>query len=185
MDGSFGRSGLSAAIFDPDAIMRVVREKARSYSPATTATLRHFGSVCRNVANVAEGDSAKADADCRNVAIVATRPGFIGDLEFETAVQERAGMAAGRVPTIYLDTWARLNCQKPTGASESEWRLALADGGLLLDCWGEDAAALGWTPGALFDAASGLAWRLGGARVEALGPDHVRLSDGRSFVSGG
>ena len=102
--------------------------------------------------------------------------------EAEVAVQERAGLAAGRVPAIYLDTWARLNCQKPFRVSEAEWRLALNDGGLFLDGWGEDAVALGWTPGALFDVASGLVWRLGGVRVGALGADHARLNDGRTIV---
>ncbi len=105
--------------------------------------------------------------------------------EAEVAVQERAGLAAGRVPAIYLDTWSRLNCQKPFRVSEAEWRLALDDGGLFLDGWGEDAAALGWTPGALFDVARGLVWRLSGGRVDALGADHARLNDGRTIVQEG
>jgi hypothetical protein len=85
-------------------------------------------------------------------------------------------MAADSVPALYLDAWARLQCQKPTRVSDVDWRLALHDGGLFLDAWGEEAAALGWTPGALFDVASGLVWRLAGERVEALGPDHAGQS---------
>ena len=29
-------------------------------------------------------------------------------------IEERAGLAADRVPARYLDTWARLQCQLPT-----------------------------------------------------------------------
>lgn len=111
---------------------------------------------------------------------------FCGD---EAAVQERAGMAADRVPALYLDTWARLNCQKPERVSGAEWRLALDDGGRFLDGWGLIAAELQWSAGDLFDVphgsrSGGLVWRLGGVRVEALGPDHARLGDGREVMRG-
>ena len=66
--------------------------------------------------------------------------------------------------------------------TEADWRLALDDGGLFFDRWGADAAALGWTAGELLDVTAGLVWRLGGERVEALGPDHVRLGDGRTIL---
>src|SRR5437763_13391306 len=66
--------------------------------------------------------------------------------EAEAAVEERAGMAADSVSAIYLDAWARLNCQKPFRVSDAEWRLALNDGGRFLDAWGHDAAALGGRP---------------------------------------
>jgi hypothetical protein len=97
------------------------------------------------------------------------------------AIEERAGLAADRVPPVYLDAWARLNCQKPACASDAEWRLALDDSGRFLDAWGEMAAEAGWTSENLFSAASGLLWRLEGAPVEAIGADHVRLSDGRTI----
>jgi hypothetical protein len=104
-------------------------------------------------------------------------------------IDERAGIASDSVPALYLDTWARLNCQKPASVSEAEWRLALDDGGRFLDAWGEDAAALGWTPDELFDVPregrpGGLVWRLAGERVEALGADHVRLGNGRRIMRG-
>ena len=51
----------------------------------------------------------------------------------EAEIEERAGLAADRAPAVYLDAWARLNCQKPFDVSEAEWRLALNDGGLFLD----------------------------------------------------
>ena len=63
--------------------------------------------------------------------------------------------------------------------SEAEWRLALDDGGRFLDGWGYAVADTGWTPGELFDVTAGLIWRLAGERVEAIGRDHARLSDGR------
>jgi hypothetical protein len=96
-------------------------------------------------------------------------------------IDERAGIASDRVPAIYLDAWARLNCQKPARVSEVEWRLALDDGGRFLDAWGEDAAGLGWTPGDLFDVKGGLVWRLGGARVERLNVFSAILNDGREL----
>jgi hypothetical protein len=99
------------------------------------------------------------------------------------AIEERAGLAADRVPACYLDAWARLNCQKPLRVSDAEWRLALDDGGQFLDAWGEDAATLGWTSGELFDVTAGLVWRLGGERIEALEPDHARLRGGRTLKS--
>jgi hypothetical protein len=95
---------MSAALFDPDAIMEAVRAAAKASRPATVATLRQTGSECRNVATVARGD-----------ALI-----FVDEVDIE----ERAGLAADLVPTVYLDAWARLNCQKPASASESEWRLA-------------------------------------------------------------
>jgi hypothetical protein len=120
---------MSAALFDPDAIMEAVRAAAKASRPATVATLRQTGSECRNVATVARGD-----------ALI-----FVDEVDIE----ERAGLAADLVPTVYLDAWARLNCQKPASASESEWRLALDDGGRFLDAWGNDAADVGWTSGEL------------------------------------
>ena len=58
----------------------------------------------------------------------------------QAAIEERAGLAADCVPAVYLDAWARLNCQKPFGVSETEWRLALDDGGGFLNAWGNEAA---------------------------------------------
>ena len=103
------------------------------------------------------------------------------------AIEERAGLAADCVPAVYLDAWARLNCQKPFAASDAEWRLALHDSGLFLDAWGADAAAMGWHAGELFNVpragrTGGLVWQLRGAAVEALGADHVRASDGRVIL---
>jgi len=39
-------------------------------------------------------------------------------------------------------------------------------------------AEIGWTPGELFELTTGLVWRLAGQRVEAIGDDCVRLSEG-------
>jgi hypothetical protein len=93
------------------------------------------------------------------------------------AVEERAGLGVDRVPSAYLDAWAQLNCAKPARVSESEWRLALDDGGQFLDAWGGEAADMGWTLAELFPVTAGLVWRLAGERVVALGPSHIRLSD--------
>ncbi len=98
------------------------------------------------------------------------------------AIDERAGLAADSVPAVYLDAWARLNCQKPASVSEADWRLALDDGGRFLDAWGADAATMQWTPGDLFDVTAGLVWRLAGASVEAIGADRVHSRDGRVIL---
>ena len=101
------------------------------------------------------------------------------------AIEERAGLAADRVPACYLDAWARLNHQKPASVSEAEWRLALDDGGRFLDAWGADAATMRWTAGELFDVPRewpagrlGLAIE-GRARRDLEATAHVRLADGR------
>src|SRR5208283_750537 len=114
----------------------------------------------------------KAKVDQASVAILDSAGSDVAEID------ERAGIASDSVPALYLDAWARLICQKPVSVSEAEWRLALDDGGRFLDAWGSEAANLGWTPGELLDVTGGLVWRLGGERVEALGPDHARLADG-------
>ncbi len=98
------------------------------------------------------------------------------------AVEERAGLAADRVPFVYLDAWARMNCQKPASVSETEWRRALDDSGQFLDAWGNEAAKMGWTPGELFNVTAGLVWRLAGERVEAIANERARLSEGRAIT---
>jgi hypothetical protein len=102
------------------------------------------------------------------------------------AIEERAALCAGSVPAIYLDAWARLNCQKPLRVSDAEWFRAVNDGGLFLDCWGSEAALWGWSAGDLFDIPhdgqrGGLIWFIAGERIEAFGPEHARLSDERIF----
>jgi len=113
-------------------------------------------------------------------------PGLPGSVQ--DAIEERAALCSGIVPASYLDAWARLNHQKPLRASEAEWRRALDDSGRFFDAWGWVAESeWAWTAGELFDIPraigdGGLIWRLEGALVEAYGPDHVRLSDGRTIL---
>ena len=183
MDPRSGRDALTAAQFDPEAIMAAVRATVSANPVATTATLRQTPRANVAKSQLSQGTTRPKPANCRNVAIVAA-----GDApkcaDGEAAVDERAGLAADRVPAVYLDVWARLNCQKPFDVTEAEWRLAIDDGGRFLDAWGSEAAVLGLSPGDLFDVRAGIVWRLAGGRVEALvvdgdGVDHVRLNDGR------
>jgi hypothetical protein len=100
------------------------------------------------------------------------------------AIEERAALAADSVPAIYLDAWARLQCQRPLLATGDDWRRAIDDAGLFLDAWGADAEEMQWGAGVLFDVPregrpGGLVWQLKGERVEVMAAGHVRLNDGR------
>jgi hypothetical protein len=60
-------------------------------------------------------------------------------------------------------------------------RLALDDGGRFLDV-GETKRRKRMTSSELFGLTAGLVWQLAGERVEAIGADHVRSSDGRTIA---
>jgi hypothetical protein len=154
-------------MFQPLDFVKLKRPPA---TVATTATNRtHRVQVRPNVASVANVASPDPDdSDDANADPV--------------AVDERAGLAADRVPRMYLNQWAQLNCRKPASVSEAEWRQALDDGGRFLDAFGAEAANAGWTPSGLFGVRAGLVWRLSGERVEAIGHNGVRLSGGRTFA---
>jgi hypothetical protein len=105
----------------------------------------------------------------------------------ESAIEERAGLAADSVPPCYLNAWARLQCQRPSYATEEAWRRAVVDVGRFLDGWGADAQTMQWTVGELFDVPrhgrpGGLAWQLTGELVEALGEHRARLAGGRTIL---
>jgi hypothetical protein len=144
--------------FDIDAIMRDVRAAANRSYLATRATLLQKSPQRSNVAAVASEDVSE--------------------------IEERAGLADS-VPAVYRDAWARLCHQNPADVSEAEWRRALDDGGRFLDAVGNHAAEFGCTPGELFDVSRGLIWRLGGERVQEIGPRRVRLRDGTTLERGG
>ena len=102
-------------------------------------------------------------------------------------IEERASLAAERVPGCYLGAWARLQCQRPSNATEEAWRRAIQDAGRFLDAWGADAETMQWTPGELVDAPrngrpGGLVWQLKGELVQALGEHRARLASGRTIV---
>jgi hypothetical protein len=101
---------------------------------------------------------------------------------------ERAAIAIelGGVPLAYADAWARLQCQRPFGASDQEWRQVMDDAGKFFDTWGSRAVEFGWTAGDLFDVPrdgkpGGLVWFLGGESVQAIGPRRMVTQDGRVF----
>ena len=102
-------------------------------------------------------------------------------------IEERAALASDRVPAVYLDAWARLQCQKPMAVSAAEWRQAIDAAGRFLDAWGAFAVEFQWTPGELLDVPRhgercGLIWFLGGETVRALGPAHAITESGRNFL---
>lgn len=94
---------------------------------------------------------------------------------------ERAALAANSVSAVYLDTWARLQCQRPFPVDPKIWQQAIVDAGLFLDQWGALASQFGWSPGDVFDVPAGLVWFIGGSTVETLGPEHARTADNRVF----
>lgn len=169
---------MSAFPFDPDALIREVRATAGLSLLATTATSLRNEPRRSDVANVAAGGEPDVGAKRSDVASVAVHPASEPDeTAVADAIEERKALAADRVPAVYLDAWARLNCQKPEGVSESEWWLACHNGGLFLDAFGGEAARLGWRPGELFDPGDGLVWRLADGHARAIAADRVWLSD--------
>lgn len=128
-------------------------------------------------------DWKQEEGSIRDVTEGVSAPSDLTDL-----IEERAAIAEhdGGVPRAYCDAWARLQCQKPLRVSDSEWRVALDDGGRFLDGWGPIAAELGWPPGAIFDLprgneTGGLIWLLRGASVVSLAAYHARLDDRRTI----
>jgi len=105
------------------------------------------------------------------------------------AIEERIAIVSQTCPAPYVDTFARLSHQKPFAVSVEEWACAVNNAGLFLDAWGALAAELQWMAADLFDAPrdgqpGGLVWRLEGERVETLGADHARLTNGRTTMRG-
>lgn len=129
---------MNAPRFDPDEIMKEVRAKAHLSPVATTATWLPRDRNRSDVATVAGNGVSDSAAKRSHVASVAAPlERTAGNDRLRDAIEERAGLAADRVPPAYLDAWARLNHQKPSSVSEAEWRLALDDGGRFLDAWGQ------------------------------------------------
>ena len=89
-------------------------------------------------------------------------------------IEERIAFAADCVPAVYLDAWALLQCQRPMGASNTEWRQVMDHAGKFFDTWGSRAVEFQWAPGDIFDVPNdagkcGLAWFLHGESVRSLG----------------
>jgi hypothetical protein len=99
--------------------------------------------------------------------------------------EERMALSSGCVPALYLDAWARLQCQKPFAVADDDWRRAINDAGLFFDAFGPIADDLGWKVADLFDVPrpgrnGGLIWWLKGEALRALGPGHAIAKSGRA-----
>jgi hypothetical protein len=162
------------------AIMRGDPLAESHVTPATPVTLQPGYRLKAIELQALQPLQAEAGKDRRGDCSPVTAPVTALPEPHEAAIEERAGLAADRIPRVYLDAWARLNCQKSEGVSEAEWRLAQNDGGRFLDEWGDKAARQGITPNYLFGVCEGLIWRLRGAHVVSLSPQEIRLSDGRT-----
>ncbi len=112
---------------------------------------------------------------------VATPPDFPA-----AKIERRETWGADGAPEHYRDAWTRLRLQKPLNVGAAEWRRALDDAAAFFLQWGALAVEWQWPAGALFDVPNGdggggLVWFIAGATVEAFGPEHARLDDGRIF----
>ena len=116
---------------------------------------------------------------------------------------ERAAIAVelGKVPPVYADAFARLQCQRLTGIPH-DWQARTADmAGQLLDRHGAALVTLGWPVAAIFDSPlvlatagtsaaldlrrAGLVWQMReGDTIERLTPDCalIRCGDGREWT---
>jgi hypothetical protein len=182
MNPSQGRNGRPGPPRDHGHRVPGDEGKAHLSPVATTATWLPRDRNRSDVATVAGNGVSDSAAKRSHVASVAAPlERTAGNDRLRDAIEERAGLAADRVPPAYLDAWARLNHQKPfdvsedewrqalddggrfldawarinhqkpATVSEAEWRLAIDDGGRFLDAWGGDAATMRWTPGEWFD----------------------------------
>jgi hypothetical protein len=179
LDGAAMRAELLAELC---AVARGDHAAKLPVTPATAVTLQSgYRSKAPELQSL-----HRLQVDARNVESVNTVPVTIpvssSPEPDEAAIEERAALAAGLVPAGYLNAWARLNCEKPSSVSETDWLRALDDGGRLLDSWGYVAHAFGWTPDEIFDLTVGLIWHLNGERLEAFNTDRVHLSDGRMIL---
>ena len=116
------------------------------------------------------------------IALLRQSPDAAGDFEERAALVE---YGAG-VPREWAEGFARLDCAKPPpGFALPRWRQVINDGGLFLDQWAHQAAALGWTvldvfgvnpaaPAVRYDG-MGLVPLIGNSRVVAISADSARL----------
>ena len=105
--------------------------------------------------------------------------------------EERAAFLEydGRLPRPWAEAMARLECQEWPASEDARWRQAIDDAGLFLDQWREHAERLGWQPGDVLDAQTGIIWHVQGGTIDAITRDHVIVCarDGRQrrFTKGG
>ena len=127
---------------------RFTPRRSKQASDATFATLLHLDTPASpNVADVA---TVAAKAKPHSVAVVATVAGIS---EHKNEVEERAALIeyGPAVPRAWAEGFARLDCATPVGGfREDRWRRLIDDGGVFLDQWGNEAAALGWNVADVF-----------------------------------
>ena len=102
--------------------------------------------------------------------------------------EERAALVeyGAGVPREWAEGFSRLDCTKPpSGFPLPQWRQIINDGGLFLDQWAHQAAALGWTaldvfgvnpanPAVRYDG-MGLVPLIRGYRIIAISADRTRI----------
>lgn len=125
-----------------------------------------------------------ASGDPPSVATVASVAGPPAENTLSADLAERAALIeeGARVPQAWAAWFARLDPDRaPPGVSPAAW-LAVIDGvGRTLDCWGIEAAALGWAPGELFGLSPGAPFLFVRAEIVALTPRSVTLRQGETL----
>ncbi len=123
--------------------------------------------------------------------------------DYKISLDERAAIAVelGKVPPVYADAFARLQCQRLSGIPH-DWQARAADmAGQLLDRHGAALVTLGWPVAAIFDSPlvlatagesaaldlrrAGLVWQMReGDTIERLAHDSalIRYGDGREWT---
>ena len=101
--------------------------------------------------------------------------------EAQVWLEERARIAACKVPERYLDAWAQFQSKCPGGVSEERWRQAVDDASQFLNAFGSLLITFEWKPEELFSAPSpdgqaGVVWWLAGREASSVGHDNIQCS---------
>jgi hypothetical protein len=153
---------MSAALFDPDDIMREVRAKANAAPPAKTANLlkdtTNFSSLAK-LAALAEINSEVAEAAPRD------------------------NQTSYRVPDWREAIEELLSRPRPLAETDERWARACRGTKQFARGWAAKAMSLGWSPDELFAfvnpftnvSLQGAAWFVGDSTITAVTADAITL----------
>jgi hypothetical protein len=161
---------------------RFTPRKQASSAAAFATLLQSDRPASPNVATVAAKHSSRPQSVAGIATVAGTPPEHMNEVEERAALIEYGA----DVPRAWAEGFARLHCASPAvGFSDDRWRRLIDDGGLFLDRWGNEAAAIGWnvadvfgvdptTPAARFDR-MGILSLIDGGAVVALDSTSVTI----------